>query len=156
MSISSATTVLRRRYTEITSARPTATSAAATAKTMIAKTCPAIWVTFPYRQKAARLMFTELSINSMPSRIATAFRRESTPNNPILKSAAAKMRYQERGTMCASLFPVERDVDRAYQCRHQQHGRHFERQDVGIGRDQGTAQLRDRVEPSRDICRSRP
>src|SRR5574338_1088060 len=121
MSISSATTVLRRRYTEITRARPTDTSAAATAKTMIAKTCPVILKISPYRQKAARLILTALSINSMPNRIATAFLRDSTPNSPMLKSAAAKMRYQERGTMCALLFSIECDVDGTHQGCHQKY-----------------------------------
>src|ERR1044071_2016024 len=123
---------------------------------MIANTWPAIWVTScPYLQNAARLMFTEFSINSMPSRIATAFLREWTPNRPMLKSSAAKMRYQESGTMYASLFPIERNVDRAHQCRHQKHGGNFERQHVSIRRDKRIAQLRDRIKPSRDVCRSR-
>src|ERR1044071_3428047 len=100
---------------------------------MIANTWPAIWVTScPYLQNAARLMFTEFSINSMPSRIATAFLRERTPNRPMLKSNAAKMRYQESGTMYASLFPIERHVDCANEGCHQKHRCNFERQNVSI------------------------
>src|SRR3990172_5944697 len=41
-SSSSAITVFRRRYTEMTRASPTDTSAAATANTIMAKTCPAM------------------------------------------------------------------------------------------------------------------
>src|SRR5215208_1497570 len=99
---------------------------------MIANTCPAIWVTSPYLQKAARLIFTAFNINSMPSRIATAFLRESTPNRPILKSNAAKTRYHESGTMYPLLFPIECNVDCTHQRCHQKHRSDFEWQNIAI------------------------
>ena len=34
--------------------------------------------------------------------------------------------------MNASLFPIERDIDRAHQRCHQKDGCNFERQDIGI------------------------
>jgi hypothetical protein len=42
---------------------------------------------------------TEFNINSVPNRIATAFLRASTPNNPMLNNAAENIRYQDNGTM---------------------------------------------------------
>src|SRR4029079_2709306 len=70
---SSRAMLLRLRYTSRTSARPTPTSAAATAMMNRANTLPSMfWLN---RLKASRLMFTELRISSMLISTMTAFLR---------------------------------------------------------------------------------
>src|SRR3989304_6154917 len=80
------------------SANPTATSADATANTIIANTWPVI-SPVPYLQRATRLILTAFNINSMPRRMATSFFRARTPKSPMQKRAADKIRYQERGML---------------------------------------------------------
>ena len=64
---------------QITMASPTAASAAATVMTKMANECPSSRTGSTKREKATRLMFAAFNINSMPMRIATAFRRVITP-----------------------------------------------------------------------------
>jgi hypothetical protein len=74
---------------------------------MIENTCPAMFTIFPYRQKATKLILTAFSISSTLSRMATAFFRERTPNNPMEKSAADKIRNQESGIMVSYYFLLD-------------------------------------------------
>lgn len=65
---------------------PTATSAAASAKTKSENTCP---VKFPCNvENAIKFKFAAFSISSMEIRNISAFRRVRTPNKPIEKIAA--------------------------------------------------------------------
>jgi hypothetical protein len=63
----------------MTIASPMPTSAAATAITNNANTCPSIPASWNIEEKATRLMFTAFSISSIERRISTAFCRASTP-----------------------------------------------------------------------------
>jgi hypothetical protein len=63
----------KSRYTVSTKARPTTTSAAATAITNTPNTCPTTKEGSIKRLKATRLMMQALSISSMPMRIEIAF-----------------------------------------------------------------------------------
>jgi hypothetical protein len=81
---------LRLKATIIPS--PTHTSAAATAITEIAKTCPS---TVPKcRENATRARFDELSMISSESSMISGLRRSTTPVVPIAKRTAATARYQ--------------------------------------------------------------
>src|SRR5688500_20334598 len=67
----------------ITRARPTVTSAAATAMIKSAKTAPAFESTGRNALKATRLRFTALNISSMLMSIRIALRRAMNPNVQI-------------------------------------------------------------------------
>src|SRR3972149_89400 len=83
-------TVRRIRKMRMTSASPTAPAATVMQIVNTVKTIP---VGSPLkRAKATRLMFTALSISSMPSRIPMVFRRVTTPNRPMAKTVAASGR----------------------------------------------------------------
>src|SRR5829696_4466257 len=76
----------RLRYTSRTIANPTPTSAAATAITYRANTCPS---TLPCRRaKAMKLRLTALRISSTDINTITALRRASTPYTPMQNSTA--------------------------------------------------------------------
>ena len=69
-------------------AKPTATSAAATAIEKNTKTCPcASWW---YVEKATKSKFTAFNIISIDIKTIMAFRLYKTPNTPILKSITAR------------------------------------------------------------------
>ena len=69
-------------------AKPTATSAAATAMMKNTKTCPL--GSERYDEKAAKSKFTALSINSTHIKMTMALRRVSTPIMPMTNNAEAK------------------------------------------------------------------
>jgi hypothetical protein len=71
---------------------PTATSAAATAITNMAKICPVRNNGVMYLENATRDIFTAFIIISMHMRMTTALRFEMTPINPIQKSTADRTR----------------------------------------------------------------
>ena len=74
-------------------ASPTATSAAAMTNTKITKTLPR-WSRAPYRREnATRARFAALSISSTHMRMTTAFRRTSTPAQPMKNNAAETATY---------------------------------------------------------------
>ena len=73
-------------YTIINIARPTATSAAATAIIKNTNTCPS--PSLLKVEKAANNRFTALSINSIDIKTIIAFLRYKTPKTPILNKAA--------------------------------------------------------------------
>ncbi len=71
-------------YNEITMARPTAASAAATVMTKKTKICP---LSFPRKlENETRDKLIALSINSMHIKITIAFLLTKTPTTPMLKS----------------------------------------------------------------------
>src|SRR5436190_23667476 len=112
----------------MTMARPRAISATVMLIVNTVKTMPA---TLPLkRENATRLMLTELSISSMPSRMPMVLRRVTTPNRPMQKSADERTR---NGCRPMRLFLGSREVDRAeegrqHQERQQLEGKHEARQ----------------------------
>src|SRR5512142_2016274 len=92
----------------MTTASPTAASAAATAMTKNAIACPCtepVW-----RANARKVRFAALSISSTDIITMRAFRLRRTPESPIVKRTAASQRYQWR----AMSDPLLRDDDRAH------------------------------------------
>src|SRR4051812_47837526 len=88
-------------------ARPTPTSAAATAMMNSAKTAPvALCSCVP---KATRLRFTALRMSSMDMSTITPFRRASTPYTPMANSAAARKRNWLRNIGLPSSVPPGQD-----------------------------------------------
>ncbi len=69
-------------------AKPTATSAAATAMMKKTKICPE--GSFLKTESATKSKLTELSINSTDIKMMIAFRLVSTPSTPIQKSVALR------------------------------------------------------------------
>ena len=75
---------------DITIARPTAASAAATVRTKKTKTCP---LSLPRKlENDTSDRFIAFSINSIHIKITIAFLRTRTPTTPMLKSTALKTR----------------------------------------------------------------
>src|SRR3954468_6324986 len=105
-----------------TMARPTPTSAAATAITNRAK----IWPATVCRKapKATRLMLTALRISSIDISTSTPLRRASTPYTPVQNRKAARNRNSFRYT--APSVP-SRDDDGADQGGEEEHRHDLER-----------------------------
>src|SRR5271168_3500043 len=80
---------------------PTATSDAATVRTMMARMMPPIGPASgrsgPYRQNATRLILAAFSMISIAISTAIGLRRTSTPARPIANDAAAKYKNQVSG-----------------------------------------------------------
>ena len=77
----------------MTSARPTAASAAATAIEKMTKITPVAGAgEAPYRQNAMKFKFAAFSINSIPSRTRMVLLRDSAPISPTQNSALENKR----------------------------------------------------------------
>src|SRR5580704_7140004 len=107
-------------------ASPTPTSAAATAITNRAKTCPAtVLLKAP---KAIRLMLTAFRISSTDMRTSTLFLRARAPYTPVQNKKAARIRNSLSCMRRSSLVPPG-DHDGADQRRQEEDGGHFEGDD---------------------------
>src|SRR5215472_5846718 len=97
-------------------ARPTAASAAATTMTKKTKTWPETW--FHRCEKATKVRLTALSINSIDMKMVMMFRLIRKLAAPTEKSTAARIRYQEMGTVMSVISPpflgrnAENDADK--------------------------------------------
>src|SRR3989337_361756 len=95
-------TVSFSRYRAISSASPTAASAAATVITMKAKTPP---VASPrYEPAATNATFTPFSINSTLIMMMRMFLRATTPTTPIPNRIAERSRYADGAIILRSTF----------------------------------------------------
>src|SRR5712691_11799076 len=135
-------------------ARPTAASEAATAITKNTNTCP------PSPRLCARatnVRFTALSMSSTHMKITIAFRRNSTPATPSVKSTAEMASAGLRSMLELPLC----EHDRAHDRGEQQHARDLEGNDVGAERRIGhgaddTLLLLDRRDATRGQRDRRP
>src|SRR5262245_2250605 len=126
---SSTKTVSRLRNSARTTARPTATSPAATAIVKTANTWPIrSWVLAP---KAMKLMLAAFIISSIDMRMTMALRRVRTPRTPMVNSTRLKIRASTGGigTAGPSVFLARQD-DRADHRHEQEHGGDLEGQQV--------------------------
>src|SRR5680860_968828 len=108
-----------------TMARPTPTSAAATAITNRAKTWPDTALVMVL--KATRLMFTELRMISIDMSTSTPLRLDITPYTPMQNSTAASSRNWFRNTASVP----SGDHDGADERSEQEKRNEFERDQVG-------------------------
>src|ERR1043166_2374192 len=114
----------------MTSARPTAASAAATVITKNTMIWPS--TLFRYRPAATNVMFTALSMISIDSRIVITLRRRNTPAVPIEKRIPDKTRYSLSVTTLSLLPRTTRDDEGADHRDEDQDRRHFEREGVSV------------------------
>src|SRR6188508_1725083 len=137
-----------RRAIATMSPRPTQTSAAATAITASAKTCPSICPNS--REKPTNARFDAFSMISSESSTISGLRRRSTPAVPIENRIAATTRYQAMSGPCTGslrflelvLGPRARPEHDAADGRDQEHDRRdLERQQV-VGQEQAPDLLR--------------
>src|SRR5262245_22234775 len=119
----------RLRNIARTTARPTATSPAATAMVKTAKTWPLM--AFSCRLKAMRFRLAAFIISSIDIRMMMALRRVRTPMTPIAKRSRLTTRTWPGGTgMCLSLcLRLARPDDGGDHRDQQQDGRDLERQE---------------------------
>src|SRR5512133_2301950 len=109
----------------MTTASPTAASAAATAMTKKAMAWPP---TFPVcRANARNVRFAAFSMSSTLIMTMSAFRLRRTPESPIVNRIAASHRYQVTGTM--ALDPLLRDHHGADDGDEQEEARDLEREE---------------------------
>src|SRR5260370_41661978 len=104
--------------------RPPAASAAATAITKNTNTCPPSPRLCP---RATNVRFTALSMSSTHMKITIAFRRNSTPATPSVKSTAEMASAGLRSMLELPLC----EHDRAHDRGEQQHARDLEGNQVG-------------------------
>lgn len=89
-------------YTIINIAKPTATSAAATAIIKNTKTCPLL--SDKKLENATNSKFTAFNINSIDIKIIMALRLKSTPKTPIVNNTVDNNMYHSKGITCIALF----------------------------------------------------
>src|SRR5262245_24422538 len=113
----------------MTSARPTAASAAATVMTKNKMICPS--AVPRYRSTATNVKLTAFSMISIDSRIVIRFRRRKMPAVPMANSTADSIKYEFRvgSGMVARRF-LSRDDDGADHRNENEHGRRLERERV--------------------------
>src|SRR5690349_24649332 len=135
-------------------ARPTAASAAATAMTKKTK----IWPATPRSwERATNVRFTALSISSTHMKITIAFRRNSTPATPIVKSTAE---IRRAGFKSMLELPL-REHDGAHDRGEEEHARDLEgnevgaEQRIGYGADHPLLLLQPRDRSGRQLDRRR-
>src|SRR5512134_248627 len=109
----------------MTTARPTAASAAATAMTKKAIAWPPTSPNCLANEMNVR--FAALSMSSTLIMTMSALRFMRTPESPMVKRIAASQRYQVTGTM--ALDPLLRDDDRADDGDEEEQARHLEGQE---------------------------
>src|SRR5690349_13244933 len=117
-------TVLRTRNSRITIASPIAASETVMQMVKTENTMPMVLPA--KRENAIRLMLTALSISSMPSRMPTVLRRVTTPNSPMQKTTALRIRYA-----CRPMAPLvlgAREIHRAQHGGQHQHPEQLEGQ----------------------------
>src|SRR3989304_5250679 len=95
-------TVSFSRYSAISSASPTAASAAATVITMKAKIPPA--ASPRYEPAATNATFTPFSISSTLIRMMSTFLPATTPTTPMPNRIAERSRYADGSIIPSSLF----------------------------------------------------
>src|SRR5580765_7590015 len=118
----------RLRNIARTTARPTATSPAATAMVKTANTWPLMALS--WRLKAIRFRLAAFIISSIDMRMMMALRRVSTPITPIAKSSRLTTRTWPGGTGIrpSSRPRLARQHDGSDHRDEQQHGGDLERQ----------------------------
>lgn len=90
------------RYTIINIAKPTATSAAATAMIKNTKTCPLL--SDKKLENATNNKLTAFSINSIDMKIIIALRLNNTPNTPMVNNTVLSNKYHSIGITCIALL----------------------------------------------------
>src|SRR4051794_24784748 len=147
--MSSAVASARLREIATMIARPTTPSAAATTSTKKTTTCPPM--SFSMRAKVTKVKLTALSISSTHMNMTSTLRRISNPTAPMVKSMAARPRYQAPGTLTGAslLFRPVHAAARRVAGEHDRPDHGDDQQDRGhlegqqVAGEQGARQLLD-------------